>query len=99
MRTGALIGQPLAGTTDFDSTPERSWSPPNITSGGRLATLSEDQFVARMQAGRAIPHSPMPWQGFQQMSDEDLRAVYRYLMTVPKSTQDVGPPMVPKTKG
>ncbi|TMQ68122.1 MAG: cytochrome c, partial [Candidatus Eisenbacteria bacterium] len=95
-RTGAVIGQPLAGTTDFaeKDSPGKLWSPPNITSGGRLAALSEDRFVARFRAGRAIPGSPMPWQAFQKLEEDDLRAIYRYLMTVPKSTNDVGPPFV-----
>jgi len=30
------------------------------------------------------------------MSDDDLRAVYRYLMTVPPVVRDVGPPFVIK---
>jgi mono/diheme cytochrome c family protein len=99
--TGAFTGQPFAGATDFqdEMDPSRVWSPPNITSGGRLGSLSEDQFVARFRAGRAIPGSPMPWQAFQKLDEDDLRAIYRYLMTVPKSTADVGPPMVVKTKG
>jgi mono/diheme cytochrome c family protein len=96
--TGAFVGQPFAGTNDFadDVVPGRVWAPPNITSGGRLGNLTEDQFIVRFRAGRAIPGSPMPWQGFQQLDEEDLRAIYRYLMTVPKSTADVGPPFVEK---
>jgi mono/diheme cytochrome c family protein len=101
MRTGALIGPPLGGATGFQGDSTGSWSPPNITKGGRLATLDEDAFVARMRAGRAIPHSPMPWQFFQKLDEQDLRAIYRYLVSLPPSTQDVGPPFVkkePKTK-
>ena len=52
--------------------------------------MSEDAFVARFRAGRVIPHSPMPWHGFQRMSDDDLRAIYRYLKTVPAVHRDVG---------
>ncbi len=97
--TGAFVGQPFAGSKGFEEDAERggSWSAPNITSGGRLALLSEDQFVTRLRAGRAVPNSPMPWQAFQRMEEDDLRAIYRYLMTVPKSTLDVGPPFVLKT--
>lgn len=99
-KTGELVGQPFAGTTGFvdDHAPGRNWSPPNITSGGRLGLWNEDQFVTRIRAGRAIPGSPMPWQSFQHMDDDDLRAIYRYMMTVPKSTQDVGPPFVDEPK-
>ena len=100
MMTGAFTGQPFAGATDFvdEMDMSRTWSPPNITGGGKLASLSEDQFVARFRAGRAIPGSPMPWQAFQKLDEDDLRAIHRYLMTVPKSTADVGPPFVARTK-
>jgi len=43
-----------------------------------------------------IPGSPMPWQGFQKLREDDLRAIYRYLKTVPPVVHDVGPPYVDK---
>ena len=94
-RNGALIGAPLAGARGVEDSesPGRSWSPPNITSGGRLASMDEGAFLSRMRAGRAIPDSPMPWQAYERMDEDDLRAVYRYLVTVPASSQDVGPPV------
>jgi hypothetical protein len=63
-----------------------------------LGALSEDQFITRFRAGRAIPGSTMPWQAFQRLDEDDLRAIFRFLMTVPKSTADMGPPFVEKTK-
>jgi mono/diheme cytochrome c family protein len=97
--TGALTGPRFGGTTGFTESddPAHSWSPPNITSDpetGRLGKLTEDQFVARFRQGRVIPGSPMPWQAFSRMADEDLRAIYRYLKTVPPVKRDVGPPVV-----
>jgi mono/diheme cytochrome c family protein len=97
--TGALTGPRFGGATGFlePDDPGHSWSPPNITSDpetGRLGKLSEDQFVERFRQGRILPGSPMPWQAFSRMADEDLRAIYRYLMTVPPVKRDVGPPMV-----
>jgi len=61
--------------------------PPDITSrpGGRVATWTDDEFVARFRAGERIPGSPMPWQAFGRMSDDDLHAIYRYLRSVPIS--------------
>jgi len=61
---------------------------------GRLGKMSEDQFVARFHQGRLIPGSPMPWQAFARMSDDDLRAIYRYLKSVPAVKRDNGPPVV-----
>ena len=97
--TGALTGPRFGGTTGFtdESDRTRSWSPPNLTSDpetGRLGKLTEDQFVERFHQGRLLKGSPMPWQAFSRMNDEDLRAIYRYLVTIPPVKRDVGPPMV-----
>lgn len=97
MATGALTGPRFGGATGFDATPEHSWSPPNITSDpetGRLGKLTEDDFVARFRMGPVVPHTPMPWWAFQQLNEDDLRAIYRYLKTVPAVRRDVGPPVV-----
>jgi mono/diheme cytochrome c family protein len=99
MMTGELTGPRFGGTTGFieSDDPEHSWSPPNITSDpetGRLGSVSEDQFIARFRMGRLIPGSPMPWQGYARLADDDLRAIYRYLKSVPSVKRDVGPPMV-----
>jgi hypothetical protein len=55
--------------------------------------MSEDDFVNRFRGGRLIEHSPMPWQGFQRMSEDDLRAMYKYLKSLPPVNRDVGPPL------
>lgn len=97
--TGKLIGPRFGGATGFTESddPKHTWSPPNITSDaetGRLARFTEDQFVARFRQGRIVPGSPMPWQALSRMTDEDLRAIYRYLPTVPAVKRDVGPVVV-----
>ena len=101
--TGELTGPRFGGTKGFQEAddPARSWSPPNITSDpetGRLGRMTEDQFVARFRQGRVIPGSPMPWQAFAQMHEDDLRSIYRYLKTVPTVRRDNGPVMVPTKK-
>jgi len=99
-KTGAMVGPHLGGgimPDDFD--PKRTWAAPNLTSEpttGRLAKFSEDEFVSRIWAGRAIPGSPMPWQAFSQMHEDDLRAIYRYLKTLAPIVHDTGPPFVDK---
>jgi mono/diheme cytochrome c family protein len=98
--TGALTGPMYAGAKLFTEPddPGRIWAPPNLTSApetGRLARFSEDAFVERFRAGRLIPGSPMPWQAYARMSDEDLRAIYRYLKTLPPVENDVGPAFRP----
>jgi mono/diheme cytochrome c family protein len=99
MMTGAITGPRYGGTTGFTEVydPEHSWSPPNITNDpetGRLGSMSEDQFVTRFRQGRLIPLSPMPWQAYSRMAEEDLRAIYRYLKSIPPVKNDVGPPVV-----
>ena len=98
MMTGAFTGPHLGGATGFDKEPNgHSWSPPNLTADpttGKVGMMNEDGFVARFRAGRIYEHSPMPWQGFRRLSDDDLRAIYRYIKTVPPVHRDVGPPEV-----
>lgn len=96
--TGELSGPRYGGATGFiePSDPGHVWAPPNITSDpttGKLATMTEDEFVARFRAGRLLPGSPMPWQAFARMSEDDLRAIYLYLKSVAPVTRDVGPPV------
>jgi mono/diheme cytochrome c family protein len=96
-QTGQYTGQPLAGATAFETDREgRSWSPPNITADpthGKLGQMTEDEFVARFRAGRLLPGSPMPWQGLSRLDDDDLRAIYRYIKTVPPSPRPSDPPV------
>lgn len=96
MATGALMAPRYSGARNFEVSEGKSWSPPNITSDpqtGRLAQMTEDQFVARFRAGRLLPGSPMPWQGLSRMDEDDLRAIYRFLESVPPVQNDVGPPV------
>jgi hypothetical protein len=39
----------------------------------------------------------MPWEAFQRMTDGDLRAIYRYLRTVPAVENETG--LVRRPKG
>ena len=103
--TGQLIGPRYGGATGFveGTDHEYTWSPPNITADvetGRLGKMGEDEFVTRFRAGRLIEGSPMPWQSLGRMDEDDLRAIYRYLKSLPPVKRDVGPPKVEvKKKG
>jgi mono/diheme cytochrome c family protein len=93
----AYVGPQLAGNPDPE--PDQTNAAyelvaPNLTPDpdtGKLATWSEEQFVTRFRTGRAIKGSIMPWENFAQMTDEDLRSIYRYLQTLPPVKRDVGP--------
>lgn len=85
----------LSGGTPNPSVedPDTVFTAPNLTpwSGGALARFDEDAFVARFRAGKLTPSSPMPWQALGNMTDDDVRAIYRYLQTLPPTAKDTGP--------
>ena len=65
---------------------------PNLTAHptGITGRLDENQFVARMQAGRVFTSSIMPWENFAATTENDLRSVYRYLRSLPEVDNEVG---------
>ncbi len=85
---GGGVAEPSHGKdSDFE------FVTPNLTSdpSGITGKLDEDQFVARIHAGRVHASSIMPWENFQQTNEVDLRSVYRYLRSLPPVQNDVGP--------
>jgi len=87
MVSGAFTGPRLRGGIPMESSVNAAikLTPPDLTGnpGGRTAMWTEDEFVARFHAGERIPGSPMPWQAFGRMSEDDVRSIYRYLKSVP----------------
>ena len=77
---GKFIGEPFAGGNDFDGIIS-----PNLTpdSSGRIFLWSKKLFIERFRMGKLIEKSPMPWNSFKRMTDDELTAVYNYLKTVP----------------
>jgi hypothetical protein len=62
-----------------------SYITPNITPDpetGWISNWTEAQFIARFHKGRVYEDSPMPWTSFSNFSDNDLKALYRYLRTL-----------------
>jgi mono/diheme cytochrome c family protein len=96
MVDGHFTGSRLAGGNPFEveGKPELQVVPPNLTpepKTGRIASWTEEQFLARFRQGKLIPGTPMPWNAFARMTDDDLRAIYRYLRTVTPVERDPGP--------
>lgn len=88
LRTAQLDGPLFGGGMEHDAfgDPTKKFIPPNLTPNPRwgwIASWPEEVFVARMKLGKQREGSPMPWHGIKRLSDDDLRAVYRYLRTVP----------------
>lgn len=91
-----LKGEPFSGALEAEPDGlEEGYEnmAPNITKKGVLANLDEQQFVDRIKkGGRAVKGSPMPWENFARMTDDDLKSIYRYLSEkVPPSTRVTGP--------
>jgi mono/diheme cytochrome c family protein len=89
LKTGAFIGEPLAG--GFLMPPDEfsegfTFVTPNLTPDketGAIAKWSETAFINRFRGGRALRSSPMPWGVFSRMDDVELKAIFRYLQSVP----------------
>lgn len=62
---------------------------PNLTSGGgsRLPVWGQEGFIEIMRTGkkhgRTINPDYMPWESYRHMTDDELRAVYAFLMSLP----------------
>jgi cytochrome c553 len=101
MKTGEYIGEEYAGGLQFgpdNLTQGDVFMTPNLTPDaetGLIAKWSEEQFVTRMKGGRIHDFSPMPWGAFKQMEDDDLRAIYMFLMNLDPIQNDVGEIHVP----
>lgn len=94
MMTGAFTGKPFAGGLDMDSDLRRDlvFTTPNLTpdkATGKMADWTEDEFILRFRAGALEEGTVMPWGAFMNMSDMELKAIYRYLKTVPPVVNEV----------
>ncbi len=83
--------EPEAGTDDTSI----EVCAPNLTpdpKAGHISAWSEDMFAARLgSGGYSSKESPMPWTNFSNMTDTDIRSIYRYLRSLPPSPRMTGP--------
>jgi hypothetical protein len=67
-----------------------------------LGNWTEEMFVKALRTGMHMGAEgrpilpPMPWMDFRNMTDEDLKAVFAFLKTVPAVHNPVSDPKVPK---
>jgi mono/diheme cytochrome c family protein len=90
LHTGELIGPKFAGGAEHPShlDPRQVFVTPNLTPDPRWGWLqgwSEDAFVTRLRAGRVHAGSPMPWEQFSTISEDDARSLYRYFQSLTAS--------------
>jgi mono/diheme cytochrome c family protein len=65
-----------------------------------IGSWSEETFIKAIRTGRHMGVSrpilpPMPWQQIRLMSDEDLKAIYAFLRTIPPLHNPVPDPIAP----
>ena len=90
--TGKLAGAQLAGGAVFEEPGKTTLVSPNLTPHptGKLWGWKQEDFIKRFRMGRAIKHSHMPWESYQNMNDDELKAIYNYLQTIqPAPTEQV----------
>ncbi len=96
MGTMSYSGPMYAGGTEMEAVGKPGWVvvTRNLTPDpktGHIYNWSEDAFVARFKSGAAMPETHMPWAFYKNMTDDDLRSIYRYLKTLPPADSDPGP--------
>lgn len=93
LMTGAFIGEPYAGGPTFETPGKVPLTPPNLTtdSSSRIFGWTQQNFIDRVRMGKLIDHSHMPWNSYKRMSDEDLKAIYKYLKTLKPVNTTVKP--------
>jgi len=88
LKTGEFIGEDFAGGMVFGpDVLTKGWMfvSPNLTPDeetGFITDWDEETFIEIMSGGRAHKTSPMPWESFQNVSENDLKAIYRFLRTI-----------------
>jgi hypothetical protein len=65
---------------------------PNITSGSEIGFWTEVEFVNTIRtdvasSGHEMNSELMPWKDFSLMYDDELRAIFMYLQSIPKLEQ------------
>ena len=69
---------------------------PDTNSG--LGIWTEDMFIKAMRTGKHMSAGrdilpPMPWQSLASLHDDDLKAIYTYLRTIPAIRNEVPAPV------
>lgn len=73
---------------------------PDTKTGLRSGVWTEELFIKAMRSGKHMGTArdilpPMPWFNYAPLSDEDLKAIWAYLGTIPPVTNHVPEPIPP----
>lgn len=98
--SGGYEGDPFAGGNEW-ATESGTFRSPNLTpndTAGRIAKWDYEVFQRRFRTGRLLEESPMPWENYQQISENDLKAIYSFLRTLKPSNNQVTAVFEPAVK-
>lgn len=95
-----FVGQLNSGNANApfpDETEEgMEFAAPNLTPDpetGHLNGWTQEQFFERFrETGRVHAGSPMPWESYQNLTDEDVESLWLYLQSLPPTHKITGPP-------
>jgi mono/diheme cytochrome c family protein len=91
--TGTSYAGPWGTSFTANLTPDKATGIGAWTADNFISTIRNGK---HMGAGRDLL-PPMPWQNYAQMTDEDLRAMFAYLGTIPAISNKVPEPLAPAT--
>jgi len=99
LMTGEYTGPFFAGGLKFESSTEKGayCVTPNLTPDketGKMTGWTQQQFIDRFRLNKIIAASDMPWDQFRKMSDNDLKAIYQYLISLEPVKNATGPTYV-----
>ncbi|HEY3311974.1 MAG TPA: c-type cytochrome [Anaerolineales bacterium] len=83
-------GQNLAGAPYPN--PAIKFISPNLTPGGEVSSWSESQFIETLRtgaapSGHALNPDLMPWKSYRNFNDDEMKAIFLYLKSLPKLPQ------------
>lgn len=72
--------------------PTRKKISPNLTPGGELVAWTEEDFINTIRTGRTpgghdLDPEFMPWKEYRNFTDDELKAIWLYLQSLPKFPQ------------
>ncbi len=75
-----------------------SYLAPNLTPdpSGITGKWTEEQFLQRFKEGRTQKGSPMPWGNYQNLQEDDVKALWLYLKSLPPAKKDFPLTVIPK---
>jgi len=94
LMTGEYTGPFFAGGLKLEADDGSYCITPNLTPDketGKMTGWTQQQFIDRFRLKKIIAKSDMPWDQFRKMSDNDLKAIYQYLISLEPIKNATGP--------